>query len=75
MYVLYYLRYLNKTFSLIEIKIFWVNPKQIATQMFLGFLLRNNLPKQHTKSIPKSENMKFDFFVSIQVFVLAYFAI
>ena len=48
--------------SLIKIKIFLANPKQIATQMFLGFLGRNNLPRQHTKSIPKSENMKFVFF-------------
>ena len=48
--------------SLVKIKIFLVNLKQIATQMFLGFLWRYTLPRQHTKSIPKSEDMKFDFF-------------
>ena len=67
----------------ISVEVFWqsrqtkdflVNPKQIATQMFLGFLWRYTLLKQHTKSIPKSENMKFDF-CSFLVYVLAYFAI
>ena len=52
----------DQEISLVKIKIFLVNPKQIATQMFLGFLWRYTLPRQHTKSIPKSENMKFDFF-------------
>ena len=58
-----------------QTKDFLVNPKQIATQMFLGCLWRYTLLKQHTKSIPKSENMKFDFFFSFLVYVLAYFAI
>ena len=50
--------------SLGKLKIFLVNPKQIATQMFLELLVRYILPRQHTKSIPKSENTKLDFFLA-----------
>ena len=49
-------------YSLIKIKMFWVNPKHIAIQMFLEFLWRHNLSKHHTKHIPKSENMFVVFF-------------
>ena len=34
-----------RPYSLSKLKIFLVNPKQIATQMFLGFLWRTKLPR------------------------------
>ena len=38
------------------------DPKQIATQILFAFLTSLDLDCKHTKSIPKLENMKFDFF-------------
>ena len=37
------------------------DPKQIATQILFALTMLD-LYYKHTKSIPKSENMKFDFF-------------
>ena len=47
---------LNSPVKLLE------DPKQIATQILFAFLTILDLYYKHTKSIPKSENMKFDFF-------------
>ena len=38
------------------------DPKQIATQILFALLTILDLYCKHTKSIPKSKNMKFDFF-------------
>ena len=51
---------------------FWVNPKHIAIQMFLEFLWRHNLSKQHAKHIPKSENM-FVVFLFLSFFFFFFF--
>ena len=39
------------------------DPKQIATQILFAFLTILDLYCKHANSIPKSENMKFDFLI------------
>ena len=49
--------------SLTSSPVKWLeDPKQIATQILFWFSITLDLYYKHTKSIPESEDMKFDFF-------------
>ena len=54
--------HLRVTISPGKLAIFYLNPKQIATQMLFAFLVRVYIQIGHIKSRTKSADMKFDFF-------------